>query len=154
MRGHQVPQGGLRPGRGRVYYQNNEAIRRWRGEIIEAVVKNYGERQLSLQPVALVVVLMMTRPNSHFDRDGALKVGTPYAKITTPDIDKLCANVFNALTGVVYHDDAQVWRLSASKVYTAKEPVSVIGWIVGEPSLCARERLAQLEETILWSHIL
>jgi len=34
-----------------------------------------------------------------------------------PDLDKLARNVMDALTGVLWADDAQVWSLKASKAY-------------------------------------
>jgi crossover junction endodeoxyribonuclease RusA len=37
--------------------------------------------------------------------------------VGSPDIDKVCRAVLDALTGILYRDDAQVVALSAVKTY-------------------------------------
>jgi Holliday junction resolvase RusA-like endonuclease len=41
--------------------------------------------------------------------------GAPY--LETPDTDKLVRTVCDALKGVLYHDDRQVWKIEACAVY-------------------------------------
>ena len=42
-----------------------------------------------------------------------------------PDLDKLCRAVFDALTGVVWHDDSQVVSLHAMKNFGTPERVQI-----------------------------
>ena len=37
--------------------------------------------------------------------------------IKKPDIDNLCKAVLDAMNGIIYKDDSQVWKLTASKCY-------------------------------------
>lgn len=60
-------------------------------------------------PVALTVVFSFRQPKS------AKKRHHPTVK---PDIDKLLRTVLDALTGVVYYDDAQVISVAAQKTYS------------------------------------
>ena len=48
----------------------------------------------------------------------------PYHTVK-PDIDKLCRNILDALSGVVYVDDTQVVKLTASKAYDQAPRVEI-----------------------------
>ena len=67
-------------------------------------------------PVEVSLAFTFARPKSHFTGKGALRAGAPVTP-GKPDIDKLCRAVLDALTGVVYADDAQVVGLKATKRY-------------------------------------
>lgn len=43
-----------------------------------------------------------------------------------PDIDKLCRSTIDAMTGVMFADDAQIVQLSASKHYGIPERVEIV----------------------------
>ena len=68
------------------------------------------------QPVGIASAFVFVRPKSHYTSKGELRAGAP-SHPGKPDIDKLCRAVLDALTGILYHDDAQVVSLSASKRY-------------------------------------
>jgi len=68
------------------------------------------------QPVGIAIAFVFVRPKSHYTSKGELRAGAP-SHPGKPDIDKLCRAVLDALTGILYHDDAQVVSLSASKRY-------------------------------------
>ena len=68
------------------------------------------------QPVGIAIAFVFVRPKSHYTSKGVLRAGAP-THPGKPDIDKLCRAVLDALTGILYHDDAQVVSLSASKRY-------------------------------------
>lgn len=70
------------------------------------------------------VAFTFVRPKSHRTGKGAIRSGAPDFP-GKPDIDKLCRAVLDALTGVVYVDDAQVVWLEATKHY-AETPGTVI----------------------------
>lgn len=76
----------------------------------------------ALPDVALTVDLtfFMKRPGSHFGsgRNARLvKDSAPARPITQPDLDKMTRGTVDALTGVVWKDDAQVVRLTLDKAY-------------------------------------
>ncbi len=68
------------------------------------------------QPVGIAIAFVFVRPKSHYTSKGELRAGAP-THPGKPDIDKLCRAVLDALTGILYHDDAQVVSLNASKRY-------------------------------------
>lgn len=78
------------------------------------------------QPVEITIAFAFVRPKSHYTSKGAIRTGAP-SHPGKPDIDKLCRAVLDALTGILYHDDAQVIRLSATKGYgvAAQTAISV-----------------------------
>lgn len=64
------------------------------------------------EAVELEVVFGLQRPASVSEK------ARPYPSVT-PDLDKLARGCSDPLTKVIWHDDAQVTRIIASKVYTA-----------------------------------
>ncbi len=67
-------------------------------------------------PVGIGITFVFVRPKSHYTSKGELRAGAPSFP-GKPDVDKLCRAVLDALTGILYHDDAQVVSLNASKRY-------------------------------------
>jgi crossover junction endodeoxyribonuclease RusA len=67
------------------------------------------ERGLLLEAVRVTLAFYLPRPQSLPKR--------VTAHVKAPDLDKLTRAVFDALTGVVFHDDAQVVDLVATKRY-------------------------------------
>lgn len=76
------------------------------------------------------------RPNSHY-RAGKnahmLKASAPTEHFISPDTDKLQRLIGDALSGVVYEDDKQIWKWrDPTKTWISGEPytlVKVIGYI-------------------------
>jgi Holliday junction resolvase RusA-like endonuclease len=69
-------------------------------------------RRGAQEAVELEVVFGLQRPASVSEK------ARPYPSVT-PDLDKLARGCSDPLTKVIWHDDAQVTRIIASKVYTA-----------------------------------
>lgn len=62
----------------------------------------------------------MPRPQGHYGsgkNKGVLKLSSPSAHVTKPDIDKLTRLTLDALKGIVWNDDSQVVDLQAFKNY-------------------------------------
>lgn len=76
--------------------------------------------------VAVELLFRFPRPKSHYTSTGMLRSSAPRAP-GRPDLDKLCRAALDAMTGVVYVDDAQVAILSAAKEWgdTAETCVKV-----------------------------
>jgi Holliday junction resolvase RusA-like endonuclease len=89
---------------------NKAALRDWRGDVKWMALKVMNDKRMILQPagVYLEIEFVMPRPLS------TPKSKTPLA-VKKPDIDKLIRAVMDALTGVVYNDDAQVVHLVVGK---------------------------------------
>jgi crossover junction endodeoxyribonuclease RusA len=88
----------------------------WRTAIATEARAAMSDRGVLEEPLALSVTFRMPRPKSHRGAKG-LKPSAPSHVATKPDIDKLLRAVLDALTGVVFRDDAQVAVLGASKQY-------------------------------------
>jgi Holliday junction resolvase RusA-like endonuclease len=71
-------------------------------------------------PLSLHVIVYVQRPRGHYKVDGSLSaagVRASYYPVTRPDLTKLLRGIEDALTGIVWKDDAQVVFQVASKRY-------------------------------------
>lgn len=75
-------------------------------------------------PVAVIYDFYFAKPKS------ARKGRKQHA--VKPDIDKLVRSTTDALTGILYADDGQIVRLSASKWYGLPERAEIRVWVVQE----------------------
>ena len=72
-------------------------------------------------PVELNVTYYFQRPLSHFkggDRTKGLKDSAPQHHMQTPDRDKLDRAIQDALEGIAYDNDKQVYRGTSAKLWT------------------------------------
>lgn len=67
-------------------------------------------------PIALTMQAVFPIPASWSKRKKALALTGEIRPTGKPDIDNLI-KVIDGLNGIVFRDDAQVWRVEASKVY-------------------------------------
>ena len=73
-------------------------------------------------PLRLRAVFVFPRPATHFGTGrnaGRLKPSAPVYCRTRPDVDKLLRAIGDAITGVVFRDDARVVDVAAEKHYGA-----------------------------------
>ena len=74
-------------------------------------------------PVDVRATFVFPRPKSHYlpangkRRDPVLRDDAPLWHVSPPDVDKLARSCLDALTGVLWTDDAQVADIHARKVY-------------------------------------
>ena len=67
-------------------------------------------------PLAVMVEFLISRPRSHYRKDGITTgVSAPVHHTQRPDATKLWRCLEDALTGIVWHDDAQVVSQDVSK---------------------------------------
>jgi Holliday junction resolvase RusA-like endonuclease len=98
---------------------------------LEAMLTDKGVMPLLEGPLGLAVVFNITRPKGHFGTGrnaGALKDSAPYWPTVKPDATKLLRGLEDALTGVVWRDDAQVVEQAVTKRYAEREGAQVIVW--------------------------
>jgi Holliday junction resolvase RusA-like endonuclease len=80
-------------------------------------------------PVSLSIEFYLPRPKSHFiggERCKGLRKGSPMLPTTKPDSTKLLRSTEDAMTGIVWHDDAQVCDEHVIKRYTEEGAMAVI----------------------------
>lgn len=81
------------------------------------------------QPFAKAVFLTlefhMPRPKAHYRKNGDLRPDAPDLHTKKPDLDKLLRCVKDALSGIAYRDDAQVYGVNTMKRYGTKPGVNV-----------------------------
>lgn len=95
-------------------------VKPWRSEVA-AAARALGIREPLDGPLVACMVFTIARPKSHF-RTGKfahlLRDSAPVAPATTPDFSKLVRATEDAMTGIVWEDDALVVRYEDSgKVY-------------------------------------
>lgn len=113
-----MPKGARYP----VVTSDNPKLKAWRDLIAgEASRALHGTGRCFDGPIRICAAFYLPRPKSL-----AKKGDVPH--ITRPDVDKLARSVGDALTGVVYRDDAQIVQLKVEKYYAAagESPRAVI----------------------------
>lgn len=91
----------------------------WEASIRASAIEARGvlpERSVWTGAVTVRVIFRMPRLKSHFGASG-LKPSAPKRYDKKPDLDKLLRAVLDALTGVIYVDDAQVDEAGLRKRY-------------------------------------
>lgn len=109
----------------------NDRAKPWQAEIAAAAREAMGRANYPApysEAVALDLVFAMPRPKSHF-RTGRfshlLRDDAPRFPTSRPDTTKLIRAVEDALTEIVWADDAQVITQSAAKVYGDRPGVAI-----------------------------
>lgn len=122
VRGLPAPQGSkrayVRGGRA-MLVESSAAVKPWRADVRAAALDTWTGPVLT-GPVALTLHFRFDRPKGHYGKHGLLPSAPAY-KVTAPDIDKLARATLDALTGIVFRDDAQVVELHVTK-----------GWVAGD----------------------
>ena len=103
---------------GVVHYAVGSKLHAWRREVSKGARAAWGD-DMTYHPVTLALVFYKARPLAHY-QGLAFDVRPRYADDVpdgAPDLDKLVRAVMDALTEVVYFDDAQVVEIGATKRY-------------------------------------
>ena len=117
--GTPIQQGNLRAGphitgqRTKLYCADGKKLRPWRQEVAGTAQSLMDGAQPTRDAVEVVVHFYFAKPKS-----------TPKRiehKTTKPDIDKLERGILDALTGIAFHDDAQVVSVRKTKQFGLPE---------------------------------
>ena len=91
-----------------VVTSNTKGLKGWEQTIRNAAQQHVTE--LLTGPVSLGI-------NFHLPRPKSLSVKKYVAHTKRPDLDKLVRSCCDALTGIIWKDDSQVWAIVARKSY-------------------------------------
>lgn len=108
----------------------------WRDEIRRTVGPLMEGCEIMDGPLGLSVRFYLVRPKGHYGRRG-LRPGAPPYPIVRPDTTKLLRPLEDALTGLVWRDDAQVALQVASRHYGEPARAVVHVWPLERPDAAA-----------------
>lgn len=130
--GTPVPQGSksafVVKGRAVIAEANRARLMPYRAAVAAAAAEAMDGRAQLAGPLRLHLWLGFPRPKAHYrtgSHAGELRADAPAYVATRPDASKVVRAVEDALTGIVYHDDAQLAVLVVSKHY-ADQPATVV----------------------------
>jgi Holliday junction resolvase RusA-like endonuclease len=129
------PAGSKRRGRFGGVFEDNPKADGWKKHVAAVAGADYGHLPLLEGPLGLRITVYRVRPKGHFGTGrnaGQLKPSAPTHPTTKPDTTKLVRGIEDALTGVLWRDDAQVVEQHATKAYGEPARVQVQVWPLGE----------------------
>lgn len=106
---------------------NKRALAAWTKAIRERVGAALGDPASPLhveRPLELGLLFKLVRPKSHWGtgrNSNKLKPAAPLHPMVKPDIDKLARSTLDALTGLLYDDDARIAVLTMVKQWVEQE---------------------------------
>ncbi|GIV03997.1 MAG: hypothetical protein KatS3mg015_2827 [Fimbriimonadales bacterium] len=126
-----APQGSKRHVGHGVLIESSRSVGPWRERVALHLVESHPSKPRR-DYIAVHLTFCFPRPKSHFKKDGTLRASAPKFP-GRPDIDKLVRAILDAMTGIVFVDDSQVIRLTATKVYDTTPGVDIDWiWVVAE----------------------
>lgn len=93
--------------------------KQWRALVAAAGRQAMANREMPQPPLLLTVMFRMPRPQSHLNRHGKLRRTSPVLPVTRPDLTKLLRSTEDALTGIVWSDDASIAEQWVARIYAA-----------------------------------
>lgn len=109
------PQGSKRHLGNGVMIESCKLVKPWRYLVCQAAIATGAE--LIRGPLRMEVEFLFTRPKGHYNAKGHLKPSAPAVHCVRPDGSKLLRSTEDALTGVLYDDDARIVSSSWEKRY-------------------------------------
>ena len=106
-------------GRAMIVDSSNK-VKSWKQDVKEAAIMNAGNIVPLICPIELEVVFYMPRPKAHYrtgKHAGELKENAPKWHTHKPDTTKLLRGTEDALTGILWKDDSQIFRQLIVKMY-------------------------------------
>lgn len=96
--------------------------RPWKAQVADKAAEAMAGEDLLQGPLAAAFAFYVPRPKGHFGAKGVRASAPPFPAVK-PDVLKLARAVEDALTGIVWRDDAQIVQETIAKRY-------------GEPARC------------------
>jgi Holliday junction resolvase RusA-like endonuclease len=138
VRGLPAPQGSKRHVGAGVMIESSKKVKPWRQDVKYAALETIGDDWVPLDgPLAASMTFTFARGQGHY-RTGRnahlLRDGAPIRPAVTPDLSKILRSTEDALTGIVWKDDARVVEyVRLGKYYagdTAEDVLSVPGCVI------------------------
>jgi Holliday junction resolvase RusA-like endonuclease len=95
-----------------------ERTKHWRATVAQMSVGAMMGKPRCTGPLRVSLTFYVPRPKGHFRKNGTLHPRAPEFPMTKPDALKLARSTEDAMTGIVYADDAQAVTLLAMKRYS------------------------------------
>lgn len=125
-----IIRGGGRPDRIAMTDASGEKGKDWRGDVKHAALKvTKAVTPFPSGPLHLTVTFYMPRLKSHYKANNPEKGMRPDAPVyhtMKPDATKLLRSVEDALTGIVWKDDAQIAYQVVRKVYREQSGAEIV----------------------------
>ena len=109
------PQGSKRWVGNGVLIESCKLVKPWRYLVCQAAIATGAE--LIRGPLRMEVQFLFARPKGHYNAKGQLRPAAPAVHCVRPDGSKLLRSTEDALTGVLYDDDARIVSSSWEKRY-------------------------------------
>lgn len=104
---------------------DSKRSRPWKNQVAQQAGLVMAGKVMLRGALQVSFVFVVRRPKGHFSRRGGLLPSAPGYPTVRPDVLKLARAVEDALSGIVYGDDAQIVREQLVKVYGEQERVEV-----------------------------
>jgi Holliday junction resolvase RusA-like endonuclease len=117
--------GRAKSGRG-IIIDSNPKAGEWKDRVAQVAGEAMAGAPLMRGPLKVSMLFRRSRPKTHLKKTGALRDSAPLFPVTKPDVLKLARGVEDALTGVVWGDDAQIVEEVLWKHYADTEGVQVL----------------------------
>lgn len=109
------------PKTGKIVTMDDSDNKDWRADVRDTALKNYpANHTLLAGPLRVKCTFEQLRPKSHFNSKGILKPNAPKYPTTRPDATKLFRSTEDAMTAVVWKDDAQIVIQEVRKEYSTR----------------------------------
>lgn len=103
---------------------NEEKVKPWRNNVEAVASELIGERPMFAGPLMLVAEFYVPRPKGHYGTYGVRR-SAPRYPVTRPDATKLLRPLEDALTGILWQNDAQIVEQIVRKRYGEPPRVEV-----------------------------
>lgn len=131
VHGQAVPQGSLvahvKGNKASIHYASGSGLAVWRNKV-SAAARDAWTGDVYGGPIRIELTFRRQRPRSHYRNLGyeLRAVARDEQPVTAPDLDKLIRAILDSLSGIIYHDDAQVVSIAATKVYAQEPGVDIV----------------------------
>lgn len=100
-------------------------VKDWRADVSYKAANTWLKAPLKI-PLRLVLEFIVPRPKGHFSAKGTLRRSAPKYPSKRPDLTKLARAVEDALSAIIYEDDALVVDKIETKRFGASPGVKVM----------------------------
>jgi len=115
----------------------------WRHELSTYARAEVGSNEPLAGPMSVALTFLQHRPLGHYGTGKnakELKASAPLYPTKAPDLDKLTRAVFDAMTSIVWVDDAQVVATTLRKRYVHRWEAEGVHIVIGALTPPSKER--------------